>query len=153
MAEHKSHPHKEHEESSREKHGHNVGHEGHEHEVHDHVLQDGSQQSMVELRMLEEKLQALAKHKEMVNGRIMEIDSTRAGLEEISKAKEDVIFHVGGEAFVKAKPLPDNKVVVMLGADVAVERSMDEAKAILESRRAEAMDALAEVDKEILTLT
>lgn len=115
--------------------------------------QKDSEMNMVELRMMEVKLENLMRQRELLANRLAEIEGTAASIEDISKAKSEVLFHVGGEAFMPAKPLNENKIIVMLGADVAIERNIEDAKKILESRKKEAEGILVQVQNEIERLT
>lgn len=115
--------------------------------------QKDSQEKMMEIRIIESKIEALMKNREMVSARILEIDGTAASIDEISKSKGDVMFHVGGEAFFPAKPASDGKVLVMVGADVAMEKSVDDAKEILQKRKKEAEDVIAQIQSEVEKLT
>jgi prefoldin alpha subunit len=108
---------------------------------------------MMELRLIESRIEALMKHREMVANRIVEIDNTAASIEELSKAKGDVLFHVGGEAFYPAKPTEKGKVLVMLGADIALEKTPDEARSLLQKRKKEAEDIMAQVQSEVEKLS
>jgi len=105
------------------------------------------------LRVLEAKLESMARQREMLASRIAEIDATAAGIEEASKARGDVLFHIGGEAFMHARPADGGKVIVMIGADVALEKTPEEAKKILEERKAEAVKIMSQIQKEIESST
>jgi prefoldin alpha subunit len=104
---------------------------------------------MTRLRVLEASLESMMKQREMIIGRIAEIDATITGIEEASKAKGEVLFHIGGEAFMQAKPSTDGKIIVMIGADVALEKTPEEAKKVLEERKAEASKIMMQIQKEI----
>lgn len=107
----------------------------------------------VEMRNMETRLDVLMKNKEMLAHRLAEIQGTISGIEEASKAGGEMLFHVGGEAFVKAKPEKDGKVIVMIGADVALEKTAEDAKAFLEKRKNEVEDVAGKAQKEIELLT
>lgn len=111
------------------------------------------QEAALQFRLLEAKLEGMARQREMVANRMSEIDATIAGIEEISKAKDEVVFHVGGEAFMPARPAKDAKMIVMIGAEVAVEKTVDESKALLHSRRKEAEDVMKHLEREIEGVT
>lgn len=108
-----------------------------------------SEHNMTRLRVLEASLESMMKQREMIIGRIAEIDATITGIEEASKAKGEVLFHIGGEAFMQAKPSTDGKIIVMIGADVALEKTPEEAKKVLEERKAEASKIMMQIQKEI----
>ena len=75
----------------------------------------------------------------MINGALAELrvsSLTLAGLEKEKKGSQ-LFVPIGGGSYVKAKLVTAKKVVVGIGADVAVERSVKEAKVELEARIAE----------------
>jgi prefoldin alpha subunit len=104
---------------------------------------------MMHLKMLEARIENMMKQREMLANRIAEIDATSAGIEEASKAKGDVLFHIGGEAFMHARPSNEGKVIVMIGAEVALEKSAEDAVKILGDRKVEANNILGQIQKEI----
>jgi prefoldin alpha subunit len=57
-------------------------------------------------------------------------------LEDVEKEKEDaeLLVPIGGSSYVKAKLANPDKVVVGLGAGVSVEKTLQEAKAIVKER-------------------
>jgi prefoldin alpha subunit len=111
-----------------------------------------SDEEVLQLRTMESRLQGLMQHRDMVAGRVAEIEATAAGIEEVSKAKGEALFHVGGEAFMQARPSAEGKVIVMVGADVALEKTAAEAKELLQRRKAEAEQAMKRVQAEIDSL-
>lgn len=117
------------------------------------MTQKDSQEKMLQFRMLESRLEGMMKHREMVLNRIAEIDATISSISEIEKSKDHVLFHVGGEAFVQAKPSSEGKIIVMLGADVAMEKTVPEAKKILDARKKEAETVSGQVQREIENLS
>jgi prefoldin alpha subunit len=60
-------------------------------------------------------------------------------LEDVEKEKEDaeLLVPIGGSSYVKAKLANPDKVVVGLGAGVSVEKTLQEAKAIVKERLGE----------------
>jgi prefoldin alpha subunit len=57
-------------------------------------------------------------------------------LEDVEKEKEDaeLLVPIGGSSYVKAKLANPDKVVVGMGAGVSVEKTLQEAKAIVKER-------------------
>lgn len=117
------------------------------------MTQKDSQEKLLQFRMMEARLEGLMKHREFIANRILEIDATSVSIDEVAKSKGEVLFHVGGEAFMQAKPANEGRVVVIIGADVAMEKDVPDAKKILESRKKEAEDAMKHVQKEIETIS
>jgi prefoldin alpha subunit len=70
---------------------------------------------------------------------VVELRMLEGTLEGLGKEKKDaqLFVPIGGGSFVKAKLASADEVVVGIGADVAVERTMKEAKENVENRIAE----------------
>ena len=94
---------------------------------------------VVELRMLEGTAEALQSRVNLVNAALTELRVASMTLEGLEKEKKDaqLFVPIGGGSYVKAKLGSADKVVVGIGADVAVERTMKEARENLEKRIAE----------------
>ena len=75
----------------------------------------------------------------MTNSAINELKVSSMTLEGLKKEKKgtQLFVPIGGGSYVKAKIETTKNVVVGIGADVAVERSLKEAKVELEARIAE----------------
>ncbi len=94
---------------------------------------------VVELRMLEGTAEALQSRINLVNAALTELRVSSMTLEGLEKEKKDaqLFVPIGGGSYIKAKLESTEKVIVGIGADVALERTMKEAKENLENRMAE----------------
>ena len=94
---------------------------------------------VVELRMLEGTAEALQSRVNLVNAALTELRVSSITLEGLEKEKKDaqLFVPIGGGSYIKAKLGSADKVVVGIGADVALERTMKEAKENLGNRIAE----------------
>lgn len=90
----------------------------------------------MESRYLEETLNELQSRLSMTNAALNEMRVSSITLEGLEKEKKgaQLFVPVGGGSYVKAKLETKDTVVVGIGADVAVERSLKEAKVELEVR-------------------
>lgn len=93
----------------------------------------------VESRFLEEAVNELQSRINMINAALTELRVSSMTLEGLEKEKKDaqLFVPIGGGSYVKARLETAKKVVVGIGADVAVERTMKEAKEELEVRISE----------------
>jgi len=93
----------------------------------------------VESRYLEEAVNELQSRINMANAAITELRVSSMTLEGLEKEKKDaqLFVPIGGGSYVKARLETAKKVVVGIGADVAVERTVKAAKEELEVRIAE----------------
>ena len=101
----------------------------------------------VELRILEGTSEALQSRIGMVNAALTELtvaSATLEGLEE-EKEKAPLFVPIGGGSYVKARLETADTVIVGVGAGVAIEKTIKEAKENLETR-------IAELDKTRTTL-
>ena len=93
----------------------------------------------LESRYLEETINELQSRINMTNSAITELRVSNMTLEGLETEKKDaqLFVPIGGGSYVKAKLETSKKVVVGIGADVAVEKTVKEAKVELEAHIAE----------------
>ena len=93
----------------------------------------------LESRFLEETINELQSRISFTNSAINELRVSSMTLEGLETEKKDsqLFVPIGGGSYVKARLETANTVVVGVGADVAVERTLKEAKEELEARIAE----------------
>ncbi len=100
----------------------------------------------MESRYLEETFTELQSRIKMTNSAITELRVSSMTLDGLEKEKKgaQLFVPVGGGSYVKAKLETTKSVVVGIGANVAVEKSVKDAKVELEARIAE-MDKTREM--------
>ncbi|MFQ5758356.1 MAG: prefoldin subunit alpha [Candidatus Bathyarchaeia archaeon] len=93
----------------------------------------------VELRILEGTAEALQSRMNLVRAALTKLRVASMTLEGVEREKKNapLFVPIGGGSYIKAKLGSAKEVVVGIGADVAVERTMKEARANLENRIAE----------------
>ncbi len=93
----------------------------------------------MESRYLEETVNELQSRISLTNNAITELRVSSMTLEGLETEQKDsqLFVPIGGGSYVKARLETSKKVVVGIGADVAVEKTLKEAKAELEARIAE----------------
>ena len=109
----------------------------------------------MESRYLEETVNELQQRISMTNAAINELRISNLTLEGLEKEKKgtELFVPVGGGSYIKAKVETTKTVVVGIGADVAVEKSLKDAKIDLEARIAElekTRDALGQQFNQVL---
>ena len=107
------------------------------------------QEKMLAYRMLESRLNNMAKQRDMIVSKIMEIHSTLMTVEEIEKGSEDVLFPIGSAAYIRGKPVDKEKIIVEIGAGVVMEKTPAEIKKLLEERKKELELATDSLGKEM----
>lgn len=93
----------------------------------------------VELRILEGTAETLQSRVNLVNAALTELRVASMTMDGLEKEKEDTSLFVpiGGGSYIKAKLESADKVIAGIGANVAVERTIKEAKENLGKRIAE----------------
>ena len=94
---------------------------------------------VVELRILEGTADALQTRVALVSSALTELMVAKMTLEGLEKEKTDapLFVPIGGGSYVEAKLGSEDKVIVGVGAGVAIEKTMKDAKDNVDSRIAE----------------
>ena len=106
------------------------------------------QENIMAYRLLEAKLDALVKQRDLVASKIMEISTTLDSIDELTKSKEDLLFPIGAEAFTFGKISDAKKIIIGIGMNVAVEKDAESGKKILADRKKELEQALDSIQQE-----
>ena len=90
----------------------------------------------VEMRFLEQTAESLQQRISMVNAAMTDLAYANMALESIEKEKEnaELLIPVGGSSYIKVKLASSDKVIVGMGANVSIEKTLPEAKAIVKER-------------------
>jgi prefoldin alpha subunit len=90
----------------------------------------------VELRFLEQTAETLQSRVSMVSAAMTDLNYANMTLEGVEKEKEnaELLVPIGGNSYIRVKLADPDKVVVGLGADVSVEKTLPEAKSMLKER-------------------
>jgi len=90
----------------------------------------------VEIRILEQTAETLNSRINMVNAMITDLTYANMTLEGLEKQGEnaELLVPIGGGSYIKAKLETPDKVTVGIGAGVSVEKTLQEAKDIINKR-------------------
>ena len=99
-------------------------------------------------KLLQDRSEVLRRHQELLLQKISEVQQTILSLEELEKA-EKLVFSLSPEAKVFGKIVDRDKILVDVGAGIVLEKTREEAKQILEKRRAELEKALSDASREM----
>ncbi len=112
--------------------------------------EDDVRRLIVELRILENTAEYLQSRVNLINAAITELNLASMSLEGIEKKDSDSIFvPIGGGSYVKAKLEDTDKVVYGIGAGIAVEKSIKEAKEDIANRIAELNKTKAALEQQL----
>lgn len=94
------------------------------------------QKKILTYRFLEARLEAVLKQREMLASKLIEMQITTQSIDELGKG-EEMLFPIGSGAYSFGKVAEKGKIIVEIGGSVALEKTMEEGKKILEERMKE----------------
>jgi prefoldin alpha subunit len=105
----------------------------------------------VELRILESTAENLESRINFVNAAVTELTYAHTTLEGLEKEKTDspLFVPIGAGSYIKAKLESPDKVIVGIGAGVAVEKTFAEAKEKIKGRMAEMEKARTSMEQQL----
>ena len=109
---------------------------------------EDSQRLALQARILQSNAEEMRQQLLSIRQAAQEIAATIASLGALSSAREEALFPLGSGAFVKGKVTGDD-VLVEAGARVVVEKPVEDAKALLNSRLAELDSASKRMEQEL----
>jgi prefoldin alpha subunit len=107
------------------------------------------QEKILTYRILESRLDTLLKQRDVVASKLVEIQNTLDSMDEIEKTKEEILFPIGAEAYTFGKVVSKNRVMVDIGANVILEKNVEDGKEILNKRKTEMENALGSMQRDI----
>ncbi|MHA1835079.1 MAG: prefoldin subunit alpha [Candidatus Baldrarchaeia archaeon] len=117
------------------------------------VEQKEIQQKLIRYQILESRVNALIKRRDLLITRALEIETTLNSVDDIEKSGgKDILLPIGSSVHVKGELKKVDKMIVELGANTAIESTVEETKRILEKRKKILEDGLASLEREIVSL-
>jgi prefoldin alpha subunit len=100
------------------------------------VAEDQLSRLIMEIQFLERTFEELQTRIGLVNASINEFRLANATLQgmQMETADTQILVHIGGGSYVKAKIADTQKLIMSIGADVAAEKSVDAARESLDLR-------------------
>ena len=113
-------------------------------------VEDEVRRLIVELRILESTAEYLQSRLNLVNTALTELNLASMSLDGIEKKDSDSIFvPIGGGSYIKARLEDTDKVVYGIGAGVAIEKTIREAKEDIANRIAELNKMKAAIEQQL----
>ncbi len=114
------------------------------------MVSEELQKKYITFQLAKQQLEAMLEQKNTLEKRMSELAATMEALEGLEKAKkgEDIWSTLGSGAFVQSSLKDADKVLVSVGAGVAIRKGREEAIAILRAR----IDELRELGEELVRL-
>jgi len=104
------------------------------------------QTKVMQIRYLESYLQDLSTRESMAMSALREIENAEVTVGELSKGEGyDTLIHIGGGMYVSGNINSMKKVLAILGADVAVEKSVQDTLGFIQERKQGIRNAINEI--------
>ncbi len=115
--------------------------------------QEEFREKLIQYQLLDSRIKALTNKRDLLLRKIFEIETTLFSVEEIEKSGgKRFLFSVGSDVNIPGLLEKSKKLVVNLGANVAIEKSIEETKKILEKRKSLLNNALKSIENELISL-
>jgi len=113
--------------------------------------QERLQRLLAQLSDNEAAVDALRQHISALVASLTELSMTIGAIKKIKELKPDteILVPIGSDSFISAKITRSDKVTTGLGANVAAERTADDAITLLEGRTAELEQAVGQAREEL----
>ncbi|MDI6806675.1 MAG: prefoldin subunit alpha [Candidatus Aenigmarchaeota archaeon] len=106
------------------------------------------QEKVLAYRILEARLSGLMEQRKTLIDKIAEIQLTQASIDEI-KTGARMLVPLGAEAHIFGEVVDDSKIIVEVGAGIALEKTIQEGKELLGKRMEEMKNVLVQVENNI----
>jgi prefoldin alpha subunit len=113
--------------------------------------QERLQRILAQLSDSEAAVEAIRRQISALAASLTELSMTIGAIKTIKELKPDteILVPIGSDSFINAKITRSDKVMTGLGADVAAERTAEDAIALLEARAAEFEQAVGQTHEEL----
>lgn len=104
----------------------------------------------IEMRLLEQSAEMLQQRINMLTAAITDLSYALITLESVEKEKEnsELLVPIGGNSYLKAKLAAPDKAVMGIGAGISVEKTLQDAKAMVTARLEELEKSLNAVQQQ-----
>lgn len=111
------------------------------------------EEKILTYRVLQARLESFVKQRDMVASKLLELQTTVGSIDELQKSDGDVLFPIGSEAYTFGKVVDKKTVIVEIGAGIALKKTVEEGKNILEKRRLDMQAALNTLQGNIMEIS
>ena len=109
---------------------------------------DSSQQYIALLEAYKEQLETIETQSTYLQALINEYAKANITMENLGKGKKDadLLLPIGGGTFIFAKSADNTKVLVSIGADIVIEKTVEDATKIIDGRIQELQENLSKLN-------
>ena len=108
--------------------------------------QEQLQQKYMQFQMIQQQLEKISQQLETLTTKLSELEVSKEALAELKKTKLDteILANVAPGIFVKAALKDNQKLLVNVGADVTVEKTIDQVVEMLDQQKKDLTEAVAQ---------
>ncbi|HDM05731.1 MAG TPA: prefoldin subunit alpha [Candidatus Aenigmarchaeota archaeon] len=109
---------------------------------------------LLEFQLVENRLKVLESRRNLILSKIAEIERTIQCLDDVQKSgKSEILLSIGSNVYVPGSLKKSEKILVELGAGVAVEKSVEGARSFLEKKLKILENGIASIENEMVNLS
>lgn len=108
------------------------------------------QERMVQYQLIQQRIEAFGERRELLLSKMIEMDTTINSINDIGKG--EALLPIGSGVHVPGVLEEPKKLIVELGADIAIEEDIDSVKKILEKRKKILENAMKSIEEEMVRL-
>ena len=103
---------------------------------------------MAQFQSLQEHIEKFTEHVQLLNQQNVELENSKQALEDLGKTKlqSEVLAPIANGVFVKAMLTENTKLLVNVGADTVVEKTVEEVVILLDQQKKEISGKILEVE-------
>lgn len=115
---------------------------------------DYDKEKIVRYQVLQQRVKVLDNRRELILNRLMEVDSTLSSLDELKEQKEkDIFLPLGSGIYSKGILKNANEMIVLIGADIALDMNFEKANKVLEDNKKILNDGMKTIEEEMAKAT
>ena len=109
----------------------------------------------MQFQAIQQQLEKINEHLEMLTQQSGEVEISINAIKEIGKTEinNDILAPIANGIFIKAKLLDNKKLVVNVGSDTTVEKTVDEVVKLLEEQQKQVNKGMVEADSAMQELS
>ncbi|MEM7816915.1 MAG: prefoldin subunit alpha [Candidatus Aenigmatarchaeota archaeon] len=109
-------------------------------------------EAYIQYQMLKQQLNALNSQKSLLEKNIELMNETIENMKEINSVQEgkEILSSIGNGVYVKAELKNNKNVIIEIGSDIMIEKSIPEAILLLEKKKEEAKEIVEKIDNQII---
>jgi prefoldin alpha subunit len=111
------------------------------------------EERLVAYRLLQARLTSLLRQRDVLASQLLELQTSLTSIDEVEKSRADILFRMGSGAWTCGRIVSKKKLIIEVGAGIALEKSAADAKLILRRRVGEIQRALALIQQNVAQTT